>query len=97
MGKAPNTCPKVGTRLTFSNPHLSSLPPSPTLKSWDTDVKEARFPQFLLPAKHSGSVWLTLGILETKNKLKAQTPVAHQNARVLWCCSVLLIALVNLN
>lgn len=97
MGETPNTCPKVGKRLTSSNTHLSSLPPSATPKSWDTDAKEARFPQFLLPAKLSGSVWLTLGILETKNELKAQPPVAHQNARVHWCCSVLLIALVNLN
>lgn len=97
MGETPNTCPKVGTRLTFSNTHLSSLPPSPTPKSWDADVKETRFPQFLLPAKHSGSVWLTLGVSETKNEPKAQTHVAHQNARVFWCCSVFLIALVNLN
>lgn len=60
-------------------------------------AKEARFPQFQLPAKRSGSVWLTRGVLETKNELKAQTYVAHQNARVFWCCSVLLIAPVNLN
>lgn len=87
----------MGTRFTFSNTHLSSKPPSPTPKSWDTDAKEARFPQFLLPAERSGSVWLTVGISEAKNELEAQTPVAHQNARVLWLCWVLLPAVVNLN
>lgn len=59
--------------------------------------RKPKFPQFLLPAKHSGSVWLTVGISAAKNELGAQTPVAHQNARVLWLCSVPLPAVVNLN
>lgn len=97
MGETPNTCPKVGKSFTFFKYPSFKLTSLCYTKSWDTDAKEARFPQFLLPAKLSGSVWLTLGFLETKNELKAQPPVAHQNARVHWCCSVLLIALVNLN
>lgn len=95
MGETPSISPKVGSIFTPSKTHISSYPPSPTPKSWDTDALEAI--SISASCQTLGNIWPTLGVLETKNELKAQTPIAHQNARALWCCSVLLIALVNLN